>query len=72
MTGNVQSIKSNFNEPRQKDSEMNTDSFTRKERRVKARLTTGIWNLRWIRRGYEEGTCPLYMGEEAAKHTICY
>jgi hypothetical protein len=30
----------------------------------------GIWKLRGIRRSFEGGRCPLYLGEEDAKHIV--
>jgi hypothetical protein len=53
-------------------NESYTDKCTRKERmgiRV-IWMKAGIWILRGIRRGFERGSCPLYLGEEDAKHLL--
>jgi hypothetical protein len=33
-------------------------------------LKAGIWNLRGVRRGFERGRCPQYLGEGDAKHIL--
>jgi hypothetical protein len=33
-------------------------------------MKAGVWKLRWIRRGLEEGTCPTCRGNEDVKHIL--
>jgi hypothetical protein len=46
------------------------DKCTRKKRMGIIWLKARIWTLRWIRRGFERGRCPLCLGEEDAKHIL--
>jgi hypothetical protein len=46
------------------------DKCTRKERMGIIWLKAGIWKLRGIMRGFERRMCPLYLGEEDAKHML--
>jgi hypothetical protein len=33
-------------------------------------MKAGVWKLRGIKRGWEKGTCPLYMGNEDVNHIL--
>jgi hypothetical protein len=44
------------------------DECTRNERVGIILLIAGIWKLRGIRKEFDRGRYPLYLGEENAKH----